>query len=560
MKRFKVIFIAFIILAMIVSIFSGCDKDEEPAKTSAPAETSASNAEQTQESEQTEMTNEGITFPVTEDIAIDICMAEGPLGEDPNNASALKWLIDESGIAINVIGVQGANTVEKVQVMMTSGEYPDVFLGSILRTDDVTKYGPSGVFLDSNNYISEEATPNIYQLMVERPEAKGVCTAPDGGLYSLPLLNEVEGGYLEFFYIINDNFLDAVGREKPTTMDELYNTLLDFKTMDANGNGKEDEIGTAFAVNHAFCHFEGALGSWGMPTKPGTYENLSYLKDDVVLFAPSQDEYKAAITYYNKLYNEGLLDIESFTQDVDTLNAKITNEDVQTIGAIGYWGDPPEGYSYMAPPSADGITPRWYIHPGYLGIKNRLVITNKHEQPEYIYALLDTFYYDFETSLYLAYGDTVTINDDGTYTFELLPDEYSTFAEFQWANGGFATIPAAMKKDQFDLCTNEIADNPRANIARVNAYFKGGYQEVANTEIWPRPYSNTEYSDELLAIKADIFAAVDQKKAEWIMGDIGLVDQEWDTFQEQLEAMGLPRMMELLQMDYDVFKAGQTVD
>lgn len=542
MKKFKSIIITLIIIAMIASIFAGCkdDGDSEGLGKDAPKANSA------------------IKFPVKEDVKIDICMVEGSLGEDPNDASALAWLIEESGIDINIIGVTGGNKVEKVQVMMTSGEYPDMFLGSILRTDDVTKYGPSGVFLDSNLYINETATPNIYKLLMDRPSAKGVCTAPDGGLYSIPMLNEVEGGYLEFFYIINDNFLEVVGKEVPTTMEEMYETLLAFKTMDANGNGKEDEIGTAFAVNHAFCHLEGALGSWGMPTKPGAFENLSYLEGGKVIFAPSQDAYKDAITYYNKLKNEGLLDIESFTQDADTLNAKITDEEVPTIGAIGYWGEPPEGYSVMAPPSANGITPRWYIHPGYLGIKNRLVVTNKHANPEYVYALLDYFYFDFDTSLYLTYGDAVTVNDDGTHTFDILPDGYANFTEYQWAKGGFTVIPAVMTKEQFSKCTNPIEENPRANIHRVNAYFDGGYQAIANTEIWPRPYSNSEYSDELLAIKADIFAAVDQKKAEWIMGDVGLVDGEWDDFQTQLEAMGLPRMMELLQMDYDVFLAGQS--
>ena len=558
MAKTKKMFIIIMILAMAASIFAGCtEKAQEPEETTTSENTSAK--EETKDEEE-KVEDEMIAFPVTEDIKIDICMPEGDLGEDPNDAEALKWLIEQSGIDINIIGVTGGNKVEKVQVMMTSGEYPDAFLGSVLRTDDITKYGPSGVFLDSNDYISAKATPNIYQLLVDRPQAKGVCTAPDGGLYSIPLLTEIECGYLESFYIINDNFLDAVGRETPTTMDELYETLLDFKTMDANGNGKADEIGTAFAVNHAFCHLEGALGSWGMPTKPGAYENLSFLRDGKVLFAPAQEEYKDAITYYNKLQNEGLLDIESFTQDVDTLNAKITNTDVQTIGAICYWGVPPEGYSYMAPPSVEGITTRWYYHPGYLGVKDRVVITNKHDQPEYIYALLDNYYYDFETTLYLTYGDSVTINDDGTYTFLEKPDEYQTFRIFQWAMGGFTVMPGVLRKEQFDLCTNPIEENPTANAARAAAFYDTGYKDIVNTEIWPRPYSNPEYSDELLAIKADIFAAVDQKKAEWIMGDVGLVDKEWDEFQTQLEQMGLSRMMELLQMDYDVFKAGQAID
>jgi len=48
--------------------------------------------------------------------------------------------------------------------------------------------------------------------------------------------------------------------------------------------------------------------------------------------------------------------------------------------------------------------------------------------------------------------------------------------------------------------------------------------------------------------------------AEWIMGDVGMVDDEWDDFQSTLKDMGLYRMMELLQADYDVIKAGMILD
>lgn len=94
MKKFKSVMITLIIIAMIASIFAGCNDNDEDSKDLG---------------KDTPKANSAIKFPVKEDVKIDICMAEGSLGEDPNDASALAWLIKESGIDINIIGVTGGN-------------------------------------------------------------------------------------------------------------------------------------------------------------------------------------------------------------------------------------------------------------------------------------------------------------------------------------------------------------------------------------------------------------------------------------------------------------------
>ena len=76
---------------------------------------------------------------------------------------------------------------------------------------------------------------------------------PDGHIYTLPKFGEMgftydgdgkeyQIGAIPQFSAINTKWLEAVGMEMPTTVDELHDVLVAFKDKDPNGNGQADEI------------------------------------------------------------------------------------------------------------------------------------------------------------------------------------------------------------------------------------------------------------------------------------------------------------------------------
>ena len=71
-------------------------------------------------------------------------------------------------------------------------------------------------------------------------------------------------------FLINKTWLDAVGKEVPTTVDEWVDCLRAFKEAgDLNGNGEADEVPYSFGMGcdglfdsyDTFYYFTGAFGS-----------------------------------------------------------------------------------------------------------------------------------------------------------------------------------------------------------------------------------------------------------------------------------------------------------
>lgn len=106
------------------------------------------------------------------------------------------------------------------------------------------------------------------------------------------------------------------------TTEELYEYLVKVKTQDPNGNGVNDEIPmtgylggwstdpTVWLIN-SFVQCNNPLSN----TNPTIGAGFNISADGQVEYAPIKDEYRNALSYISKLYEEGLLDQQTFTQD-----------------------------------------------------------------------------------------------------------------------------------------------------------------------------------------------------------------------------------------------------
>jgi putative aldouronate transport system substrate-binding protein len=79
-----------------------------------------------------------------------------------------------------------------------------------------------------------------------------MMTFPDGNIYTLAIALQVshdDDGDAMFF--MNKKWVDQVGKQIPTTTEELYDVLKAFKENDVNGNGnKDDEIPLEICQNN----------------------------------------------------------------------------------------------------------------------------------------------------------------------------------------------------------------------------------------------------------------------------------------------------------------------
>ena len=117
---------------------------------------------------------------------------------------------------------------DRRQLLLASGDYPEVFLHGKFTTSDLQTYGKQGVFLPLQDLIKEYG-PNLTKIMEEKPYFKEAITAPDGNIYALPIFNECYHCTYAQKYWINTEWLDNLGLKMPTTTDELYTVLKAFK-------------------------------------------------------------------------------------------------------------------------------------------------------------------------------------------------------------------------------------------------------------------------------------------------------------------------------------------
>lgn len=443
---------------------------------------------------------------------------------------------------------------EALSLAFSSGDYPDVILGNYLASVDVVKYAASGALARLDEYINEKDTPNLYQILQDYPKVKGLITFDDGHIYSLPSINEFKPATYESTFFINKTWLDKLGLEVPKTLDDLYVVLKAFKTQDPNGNGKQDEIPMSFYNNAGSAYPEVLLSSWGISAKHGTWDQFLTINDGEVQFAPVRDEWKSMITYYNKLYTEGLIDMECLTQEQGNFTAKVASDP----SLVGFFWDgantATNADEYIAIPalSAEGNTPVLHLHPqGFTGANtNMFEMSSTCEDPQGVMRWIDKFY-DMEVSFQLSnglFGTSTDIDENGKYVFNQ-PEEGESQAMMITKNilVGFPGITKMewlgdkieMKETQVDAAEN----------------FKL-YENYIDDEVWPRPYYSMEDSEKLAQLTTDLFRIVEEKKAKWIVGEND-IDAEWDSYKKDLEKNGLAELLKISQKAYYTYMKNQ---
>ena len=107
---------------------------------------------------------------------------------------------------------------------------------------------------------------------------------------------------------MRQDWLDAVGMEAPTTVDELHDVLTAFVNEDPNGNGQKDEVGYFTRLTNTDNVLKGLLSLFGIQDAWHTDEEGNV---GVGLYS---EEYKEAIKSVSQWYAEGLIDPEIFTR------------------------------------------------------------------------------------------------------------------------------------------------------------------------------------------------------------------------------------------------------
>ena len=139
--------------------------------------------------------------------------------------------------------------------------------------------------------------------------------------------------------MVRKDWMDKLGLEEPSTLDEMADLLRAFITEDPDGNGQDDTVGlvvhnevyggypnNTFAVDNIFTAFDAYPSVW--------------IKDESgnAVYGSVQPEMKDALQLMRDWYAEGLIDKEFTTRTYDDIVALLSSG--QCGAYIGPWWSP----------------------------------------------------------------------------------------------------------------------------------------------------------------------------------------------------------------------------
>ena len=554
-KRFAA---ALLSAAMLLSLAAGCG----PSGDSSSAAPSGGSGDSSAGSETANFNKTG--FPIVNE-PITLRFA-APLDENYQNGYSdmkmFKEYEEESGIHIEWEEINGEAWADKVQLMITSNtNLPDAFYGGTIPNSVVLKYGQQGMIVELTDLLKEYA-PNATKWLEARDDLRKQIVYSDGKIYSLPKVDEALGTRIPSLMIVNQTWLDRVGLEAPTNVDEFYNMLKTFKEKDANGIGvKGDEIclsarqfSSANVVNgsNSIGNFFGFFGV----ADDNSHINIV---DDKVIFVPTTEEYREGLEFFNKLYTEGLFDGETFTQNDNQFWAKSRSEEGIGMTAAFSWlelnNGETEKNNYVI---IDAFEDQVVAKPGLVtGVTaNCFTIMSNNKYPEATIRWVDTFLDAGERAVSARFGEENISwkwqNDEKTAWTEMAetPDgeavntaligRYSPVGNsVYWNLGGDGM--AALKQNT----VQQFIDRGNANN---NVYINHAVQT------WP---SSLSFDEDKMATFTDIDTELrkytDNMLSTFILQ--GIDDNSWNAYVEQCKTLGSETLVQMYQERWDEYLA-----
>ncbi|GAA5003584.1 extracellular solute-binding protein [Actinopolymorpha pittospori] len=457
----------------------------------------------------------------------------------------------------------GDDAMTKVNAMIASGDIPDVFMNIAFSNAQQLLYGSQGLFVPLNKLIDDYGV-EVKRIFKDYPDAKSTLTATDGNIYSMPSVNDCFhcacGNQRMWIY---QPWLEKLGLDMPTNLDELEEVLKAFKTGDPNGNGKADEVPLMSTIDDPLDTFFMSSFMYN----PG--EPWLVLDNDKVDVAFNKPEWREGLRYLNRLYQQGLLAKQSFTQDGDQLRRIGDRKGEPILGAarVFYWGtfltlnddDPNARWrDYVAVPTLAGPDGKRFANWNYYGAVStgNFVVTNACKNPAVAVQWGDG-QYELETILRAYSGDFdkgwrwAKDGEVGINGKQALWTTLGTWPppDGQWWN----QLGLGYRSSDFRL--GEVADPEHPTFEKPlyeqsrSAYFPNKIDKALQV---PPLYLDADQAAQSGELSLTIANYVKQSLSKFTLGQLDPNDGgAWKTYVETLDQMGASTLVELNQKAYD---------
>ncbi|OAS18013.1 extracellular solute-binding protein [Paenibacillus oryzisoli] len=282
-----------IVLASLLSACSSTTKEASPSATAGSTSSATPVASKDPVTLKVEMFDRG----------------NAPAGAGPvDNNFWTQWIQknfgDPNNIKLQFIPVPRSQEVDKLNVLMASGDAPDLVF--TYDTTTINNYVKSGGLTDLSSVIDANG-PNLKKFLGTEVLSYGIFS---GKQYTIPAKRTLQ--FTQSSYIRKD-WLDKLGMPVPKTTDEFYKTMKAFKEKDPGKTGGKVIPYDFSALDSAAITSAGSTTSF---IKKLSEEENYALSTSNYIPELTKPGYKEGIQFLNKMNSEGLINPD-FALDKD---------------------------------------------------------------------------------------------------------------------------------------------------------------------------------------------------------------------------------------------------
>lgn len=305
-KLLKRVLSCILVTTMAASIFTGCGSQPTQSNTSTTTETT--NEESKDSPADTTTTDSTQTAEKEEPVQMEWLVSQ-TTAEVDDNAEVVKMIEERFNIDLKGFYVDPNNYQENLNVKFAGGEMPDVIV--VGSPAELATYIEGGIIGELPIETIREKAPTFAKVADEYDDGSLWSTMIyKGKNYGVP--NPMNQQPMAMFW--RKDWLDKLGLEVPTTLEEYETVLTAFVEEDPDGNGKKDTAGAAERI------FGAVFGAFGLRCITGigagsgfTVEEMQLGEDNVPFFPYIRPEAKEALTVLHDWYQKGIIDKEFIT-------------------------------------------------------------------------------------------------------------------------------------------------------------------------------------------------------------------------------------------------------
>lgn len=490
-----------------------------------------------------------------------------------------KWLEEETGYKIEFVEYSGGTDVA-TQISTTVAarqELPDILWGISLNEAALSTYGKEGYFVDLTPYYEDKegASATFWERLEtdltetqQETVIRKITDADTEKIYGVPCIETSLVDKINYMVWINTEWLDKLNLEMPTDIASLEKVLYAFRDNDPNGNGLKDEI-PLFGSEKA-----GASQPINWIINMYLYYNESkrmqdYDGDGQLELVYTQDAYREALKFVNKLYDEKLLTTMVYTASGNEMKTITTPASGTAICGI-FTG-------HLTTNTTFGNEVLYQYEPlplwgcaveSDMSCNLNTFITETAEKKGIVdqcFKLLMTMF-SKEGSFRIRYGEkgvnwTEPSSDEAVSDYGLKADYMLLDDPFQQQTTAIWGKVSSTLNHYAECETAEVAadlDEWTATRSKMHAEYRKLFDEAVAkynpTNLCPTLVATTEEEEDIDMTRTNVLAYAASAEKDFVCGTNGMDindDSDWNAFLNELEKLGLSDYQKFCQTIYD---------